>query len=138
MCITEHSRYRVHSTFVNAPWLRELEREPLVLIHPEPAAARQIQDGDLVKVFNDRGYVVMKARLNRSVPPEAVYVTQGWQSRDYAAGHIQALTHSQAHPLNVMGANTSFSDVLVEVCRQLSDECIEAAAAPASHQEQIT
>ena len=34
VCLTEHSRYRVHSTFSNAPWLREIETEPRAAVHP--------------------------------------------------------------------------------------------------------
>jgi anaerobic selenocysteine-containing dehydrogenase len=117
VCITEHSRYRVHSTFGNVAWLRELEQEPYVLIHPQEAAERGIQEGELVKVFNQRGQVILKVRFNRAVPRRAVYVGQGWQSLDYSAGHVQSLTHQHTNPLNVMGPNISFSDVLVDLCK---------------------
>lgn len=45
-------------------WLDELRGEPTVLIHEETAAARGIQSGDTVRVFNDHGYVVLKAVVN--------------------------------------------------------------------------
>jgi molybdopterin-containing oxidoreductase family molybdopterin binding subunit len=118
VCISDHSRYRVHSTFGGAPWLRELDREPCVLINPADASMRQIQDGDWVCVFNDRGYVVLRARLNQVIPQSAVYVSQGWQSRDYKAGHAQSLTHDMGNDANAFGPNTSFSDVLVNVVRE--------------------
>lgn len=57
----------------------------------------------------------MKARLNRAVPPRAVYVTQGWQSSDFESGHTQSLTHFHSNPLNALGPNASFSDVLVDL-----------------------
>ncbi|MBI5301794.1 MAG: molybdopterin-dependent oxidoreductase [Chloroflexi bacterium] len=117
VCITEHSRYRVHSTFSDAPWLRELDREPRAAMHPSVAAARQIQDGDWVRLFNERGFVVLRARLNQTVPPGTVYLTQGWQSKDFKAGHPQSLTYSGGNATNAFGVSTSLSDVLVEVVR---------------------
>lgn len=115
--ITEHGRYRVHSTFVFTPWLREIDAHPQLLIHPVTAALRLIEDGDLVRVFNDRGFVVLHARLSQAVPPQAVYLSQGWQSNDYVEGHAQTLTHNLSNPANAMGPNVSFSDVLVEVIK---------------------
>lgn len=115
VCITEHSRYRVHSAFGNAPWLREFENEPCALLNPRAAEIKVIQDGQPVRIFNARGFVVMKARLNRAVPPRAVYVTQGWQSSDFESGHTQSLTHFHSNPLNALGPNASFSDVLVDL-----------------------
>ncbi|HML23446.1 MAG TPA: molybdopterin-dependent oxidoreductase [Aggregatilinea sp.] len=118
VCITQHSLYRVHSTFVNAPWLREMEQEPHALLNPSEAAARQVEDNDLVRVFNERGYVVVRTRLDDSVPPGTVYFTQGWQPDDFIAGHPQTLTHDQTNPHNVYGPNSSFSDVLVEIVKE--------------------
>lgn len=121
MCISEHSRYRVHSTFSGAPWLRELDREPRVAMNPVDGAARQITTGDWVRVFNDRGYVVLRAWLTQTVSPGTVYLSQGWQSRDFKAGHIQTLTHERGNPVNLFGKNISFSDVLVEIVREPAD-----------------
>jgi anaerobic dimethyl sulfoxide reductase subunit A len=115
MCITKHSRYRVHSSFVKTPWLRELEEEPLATMHPDTAGPRKIKNGDLVKVFNDRGFVILKACLSQTVPPGTIYLDQGWQSEDFHAGHSQTLTHGKGNPANRFGPNISFSDVLVEV-----------------------
>ncbi len=115
VCLMEHSRYRVHSTFSNAPWLRELETEPRAAIHPSEAERRGIAEGDLVRVYNERGQVVLRAHLNQAVPPGAVYLSQGWQSVDFQDGHTQSLTHARGNPANALGPNSSFSDVLVEI-----------------------
>lgn len=115
ICITEHSPYRVHSTFVNSPWLRELEREPQATVHPTEGEKRDIKDGELVRVFNQRGFVVLKARFSQTIPPGVIYLSQGWQSMDYYAGHTQSLTHDQGNAANLFGPNCSFSDVLVEM-----------------------
>ena len=118
VCLTEHSRYRVHSTFSNAPWLREIDREPRAVMHPSVAEPRGISDHDLVRLYNARGFVVLRARVVQAVPPGTVYLTQGWQSSDFRAGHAQTLTHGQGNPANAFGLNSSFSDVLVEVVKE--------------------
>jgi molybdopterin-containing oxidoreductase family molybdopterin binding subunit len=118
VCLTEHSRYRVHSTFSNAPWLREIENEPYASMNPEDAQQRDISEKDYVKIFNARGWVVLRAHLTQAVPPGAVYLSQGWQSDDFHAGHAQSLTHSVWNPANAFGANSSFSDVLVDVTKE--------------------
>jgi len=115
VCLTEHSRYRVHSTFSNAPWLRELESEPRAAIHPVEAERRGIAEEDLVRIYNGRGHVVLRVRLNQAVPPGAVYLSQGWQSVDFQDGHAQSLTHARGNAANAFGPNSSFSDVLVEM-----------------------
>ncbi|MBL1171476.1 MAG: molybdopterin-dependent oxidoreductase [Chloroflexi bacterium] len=115
VCLTEHSRYRVHSTFSNAPWLRELEAEPRAAVHPSEAERRGIAEGDATRIYNERGHVVLRAHLNQAVPPGAVYLSQGWQSVDFQDGHAQSLTHTRGNAANAFGPNSSFSDVLVEI-----------------------
>jgi anaerobic selenocysteine-containing dehydrogenase len=117
VCITEHNFYRVHSSFNKSRWLRELDGEPGVTLHPHEASTRGICEGDVVRVFNERGFVVLHARLSKSVPTGMAIFSQGWQASDFIAGHAQSLTHWQVRQHPVFGANISFSDVLVEVAR---------------------
>jgi trimethylamine-N-oxide reductase (cytochrome c) len=44
-----------------------------VRVNPADAAARGVADGDLVEMFNDRGAVVLAARLSQRVPPGTVH-----------------------------------------------------------------
>ena len=117
VCLTEHSRYRVHSTFSNAPWLREIEGEPRAAVHPSEALRRGLLERDPVRIYNARGQVVLRVHLDEAVPPGAVYLSQGWQSVDFQQGHAQSLTHAGGNPANAFGPNSSFSDVLVEMER---------------------
>lgn len=52
------------------------DREPVV-IHPQDAAARGIADGDVVRLFNDRGACLAGARLSESVRPGVVVLATG-------------------------------------------------------------
>ncbi len=51
-------------------------REP-VLLHPDDAAARGIADGDVVRVFNDRGACLAGARLSAAVRPGVAVLPTG-------------------------------------------------------------
>jgi molybdopterin-containing oxidoreductase family molybdopterin binding subunit len=126
VCISKTSRYRLHSAFGNAAWLREFEKEPLVFLNQRDAQAREIQAGDLVRVYNARGFVVLRAGVRESTPPGCVYLAGGWQPSDFKAGHSQSLTHNQGNPSNLFGPNSSFSDVLVEIAREAISEAGQA------------
>jgi biotin/methionine sulfoxide reductase len=51
-------------------------REP-VLIHPADAAARAIADGDIVRLYNDRGECLAGARITSDVRPGVVVLPTG-------------------------------------------------------------
>jgi anaerobic selenocysteine-containing dehydrogenase len=61
--ISPSARNFLNSTFVNVQSLRDTEGEPHLDMRPSDAAARDIEDGILVRIFNDRGSFVAKARV---------------------------------------------------------------------------
>jgi molybdopterin-containing oxidoreductase family molybdopterin binding subunit len=115
--ITPHPKYRSHSMFANIPWIRELDPEPTLEMNSADAQARGIQDRDLVRVFNDRGDVKVKVKLNQGVKAGLVKLEEGWWPSDYVEGTHQALTHETINPAQqaVFEPNFACYDVLVEV-----------------------
>ncbi len=82
---TPHPKFRFHSQFFENTWFRELfkvvgpdgkEYEPMY-IHPTDAQARSIKDGDIVRVFNDRGQILCGARITERVKPATVAISYG-------------------------------------------------------------
>lgn len=61
----------------NIPSLLAMQPEPLVIIHPQDAAARAIADGDVVFVVSSRGRVRFKARITDDIVPGVVEVSAG-------------------------------------------------------------
>ncbi|MEM3734602.1 MAG: molybdopterin-dependent oxidoreductase [Nitrososphaerales archaeon] len=110
--IQQHSKWRVHSQWYEVPWLRELDPEPFVEMNPRDAEARGIKNGDVVNVFNDRGWVRARAKLNPSLRPGLINMDKGWQKRQFAAGSYNELTPAHKNPITL---NCSFFDTLVEV-----------------------
>ncbi len=110
--IQVHPKWRTHSQWFDVPVLNEVSGDPTMHINPVDAAAKGIQTGDIVKIFNDRGYVVMKADINNGVQPGTVTVPKGWEKGQFIEGHYQDLTMRVMHP---MINNSGFFDVLVDV-----------------------
>jgi len=110
--IQEHSRWRVHSQFFNTELLRELDPEQYVELNELDAMSRGIREGDIVEVFNDRGALVAKARINNRIPPGSVFIQKGWQRSQSIKGSYQELT---ANHKNSITLNCSFFDTLVDI-----------------------
>ena len=72
--ITPSSDKRINATFgglAMSDGLQELE------MHPDDAAARQLQDGMAVRVWNDLGEVHLKLEVTDAVPPGTLYSPKG-------------------------------------------------------------
>jgi molybdopterin guanine dinucleotide-containing S/N-oxide reductase-like protein len=114
--IGHHSLARVHSTHDNNDWLQEAFPQRIFL-NPLDAAARGIQDGDLVHVWNDRGALVIPARLTPRILPGVVDIPQGaWWKPDAdgvdRGGCINVLTSQRWTPLAFGSAQHT---IMVEV-----------------------
>lgn len=77
MLLTSHSRYRVHYLFWEHNWLRNHVYRHRVWINVADARARGIRDNDKVKVYNDRGTVVMPAYVTSRMMPGVVLIHHG-------------------------------------------------------------
>lgn len=98
-----HGHGRTHSTFHNVKWLRELHPD-MLLINPVDAAKRGLQNGDQVRVFNDRGTVLLPAKVTPRIMPGVVAFPQGaWYKPNKAGidegGNINTLTSLRPSPL---------------------------------------
>jgi molybdopterin-containing oxidoreductase family molybdopterin binding subunit len=122
--IQTHARQRAHSSFSNSPWLLEIWPEPEVEMNPEDGAARGLQTGDWVEVFNERGSVTLKALLTPDYPPGLCNIPQGWKAGQYRAGHMQTLTNGAVNPAQdfLWGqANMPLDDTRVQIRKAAQD-----------------
>jgi len=105
----------LNSSFANLPTFVKAEKEPHLEIHPADAAARNIKDGDRVRVFNDRGEFNLKARVSAKARPGVVVALSVWWKKLTIDGCNANDVTSQG--LTDLGAGATFYDVLVEVER---------------------
>jgi len=67
-----------HSEHRNIPWLREIEPDPVIEIHPDTAKSLHIGDGEWVWVENWLGRCKLKAKVTPVVPRWMAMATHGW------------------------------------------------------------
>ena len=80
--ISTHFYGRANAQFVNIPWLKELFRQEM-WISTIDAESRGIANGDMVRVFNDRGEILVPARVTERIMPGVVDVPHGaWYDPD--------------------------------------------------------
>lgn len=111
--ISPPARNFLNSTFVNVESLRAAEGEPQLEIHPEDAAARGVADGGLVRVFNDRGSLELKACVTERARPGVVVALSVWWKKLTRDGKNANELTSQR--LTDLGGGPTFYDALVEV-----------------------
>src|SRR6266851_4240716 len=109
------ARNALNSTFANLPVFLDAEKTPSLDIHPADAASRGIDDGDRVRVFNDRGSMIAAARITDKARPGVVVALSIWWRKLSPDGTNANMLTGQA--LTDMGRAATFYDVLVEVER---------------------
>jgi trimethylamine-N-oxide reductase (cytochrome c) len=76
---SSHPKYRLHSQLCGTNLRATYAiagREPC-LINPQDAATRGILDGDIVRVFNDRGQMLAGAKITDAIRPGVIRVNEG-------------------------------------------------------------
>jgi anaerobic selenocysteine-containing dehydrogenase len=102
----------LNSTFSNVPTVQVMEESGLLEICAPDARQRGIADGDRVRVFNHRGEIHLKARVDGTVQPGVVSANLNWAKM--TAGH-QSINSLTSEKLSDMGNSATFYSVLVEV-----------------------
>ncbi len=100
-----HTRWSIHATWRDQVDLLRLQRGgPVVFIGHRDAAARAIEDGDTVRVFNDMDSFEVQAKVSAAVRPGQVIVYHAWepyQFKEHKSPH--AVTPSPINPIQLAG-----------------------------------
>jgi anaerobic selenocysteine-containing dehydrogenase len=111
--ISPPARNFLNSSFVNVTSLRASEGEPLLEMHATDAAARGLTDGQIVRVFNQRGEYRCKLAISDRARP---FVVNGlgvwWRKFGLAGTNVNQVTSQK---LTDLGHGPTFYDCLVEV-----------------------
>jgi nitrate reductase / nitrite oxidoreductase, alpha subunit len=84
MMMTPHARWSIHSNYKASRTLQRLQRGvPYIQINPISAKAREIEDGDTIRVFNQLGEFFAMAKVSSSCPPDALVMEHGWEPYQY-------------------------------------------------------
>jgi anaerobic selenocysteine-containing dehydrogenase len=136
LIITNHGRWRVHAQCDDISWTREAptckvtgsdgyKYEPL-WINPVDAAARGIESGDIVKIYNERGAVLGGAYVTERIMPGVVSMDHGARYDPIVPGELDrggAINTITPHNLTSKNATGMVvSSFLVEIERADLDE----------------
>ncbi|MFN0123316.1 MAG: molybdopterin-dependent oxidoreductase [Blastocatellia bacterium] len=103
----------LNSSFANLPTFLKAEKEPFLEIHPDDAGVRGIGNGDMVRIYNDRGAFTARARVSDKARNGVVVALSVWWKKLTRDGCNANDVTSQG--LTDMGAAATFYDALVEV-----------------------
>ncbi len=104
----------LNSTFVNHPGHQKMERQHKLEMAVDDAQRRGIGDGDRVRIFNERGEIFLRARVDGSVPAGVVGAKLGWAKLSEGGFNLNLLTSDR---LTDLGGGATFYSTLVEVER---------------------
>lgn len=112
----------------NIPKLREIHPYPVLHIHPDTAATRNIKNEDWVTVKSPHGFLKVKAELYPGIRPDTVMLLHGWWQGCNALGFDDYPVLDGGANVNIMYSvdpekafdpliTAMSSQTLVEVCR---------------------
>ncbi len=116
LMMSNHPRWRVHAEHDDITWLREIETckvtgsdgykyEP-VWINPADARRLGIKDGDIVRIFNERGSVLGGAYVTERIRPSVISQDHGARVDSIVTG-LGGLDRGGANNLICPNATTS-------------------------------
>jgi anaerobic selenocysteine-containing dehydrogenase len=111
--ISPPAHHFLNSTFSSQPVFLRREGDASVTIHPRDAAPRGIAGGDEVRVFNDRGSFLARARVSDAARPGVVVGLSIWWPKLCPGGRNANAVTSQE--VTDMAGGATFYDVLVEL-----------------------
>ncbi len=111
LCLmTPNTKNRIHSQFGNLDMIRAHDPVPVLRLSPADALPRGIREGDRVRVFNDRGSLVIPCTLDFGILAGCVCLTNGWWIGDGGAVNILSAGRETD-----MGHGAAFHENRVEV-----------------------
>ena len=144
LIVSNHGRWRVHANLDDVTWFKEIETckvrgadgylyEPL-WITPVDAAKRGIQNGDVVKAYNERGGVLGGAYVTERIMPGVVYMDHGARYDPVLPGELDRggaiNTICSRKPTSQNTIAMASSGFLVEVERVNLDELMKKYPKP--------
>ena len=96
------------------PTLARREAEPTLWIAPADAATRQLTDGAAIRIFNERGDLMARARVTDRIPAGTVWMRDGWPGLNRLTAGAAVLPDA-AVDLFAFSAGQATFDAMVDV-----------------------
>ncbi|HEV2127284.1 MAG TPA: molybdopterin oxidoreductase family protein [Thermomicrobiales bacterium] len=110
----------VNSSMANQPNLERKEGRPTLEISPADAERLGVSDGQIVRVYNERGSALLHASVTDGVRPGVVVSTKGrWGQRSLDGRNVNQLTTDE---LSDLGGGSSFHGTRVFIAQATTDD----------------
>lgn len=111
--ISPKSHAFINSSYANIEFHQKVQKPATLIINPDDAAERGIENGAVVRAFNDRGSVELLAKVEASTMPGVTVCYVGhWRSDSLGLSTLSSLNPTRFADL---GNAPTFSDTLIEV-----------------------
>lgn len=111
------TRFRIHNQFNDSAWLQELY-VPTVDVNPVDVEGKDIQNGDVVVIKNDRGSFKVPVHLNEAIRPGSARIYEAATADYTAEGNLQSVTNAtrleRGYEL-MCGPVAPYSDTIVSI-----------------------
>jgi anaerobic selenocysteine-containing dehydrogenase len=104
--ITPPSKHFLNSTFGAVPSLVSRAARPSLMIHPEDARKRSIEDGALITISSKTGRCRIYARITEDVPPGVVVAPSVWWAKHSPDG--KGINHLTSAKTTDFGGGSTF------------------------------
>jgi DMSO reductase family type II enzyme molybdopterin subunit len=100
-----HTRWSIHAQWRDHPGLLRLQRgEPTLWMSPPDAHARGVRDHDRVRVSNEQGSFVLRARVSAAVQPGEAILDHAWEPFQFGGWRSEMQTiASPCKPTHLVG-----------------------------------
>jgi len=97
--VTAPARRFLNSSFTETQTSRDKEGRPTVMVHPDDCRDLGLDDGDLVRIGNRRGDIVVHAKAFDGLQQGVIVVEGIWPNKAFVEGvGINAVTGSDPAP----------------------------------------
>lgn len=107
--MSPNTKNRIHSQFGNLESIKMIDPEPIATVNLGDAIKKGIQENDLIRVFNDRGELNIKAKIDASLRPGNIVIVNGyWHEEGACPNNLSKGRETD------MGHGTAFHDNMVD------------------------
>jgi len=106
--MSPNTKNRIHSQFGNLESIKAVDPEPFATINLGDAQKKRINNNDLIRVFNDRGELTIKAKIDASLRPGNIVIVNGYWQEEGACPNVLSKGRETD-----MGHGTAFHDNMV-------------------------
>ncbi len=107
--MSPNTKNRIHSQFGNLKSIKVIDPEPYATINLGDAQRKKIQENDCTRVFNDRGELTIKVKIDASLRPGNIVIVNGYWHQEGACPNMLSKGRETD-----MGHGTAFHDNSVD------------------------